>query len=140
VADARTAFSIWRNATNAISFNELAVASNEKALESIKVEQNIGARSILEVLNAEQELLSSKISLTSARHDAYVAAFDLLNSIGAVQAAELDIDAGPLYDPEVNYREYSDSWSDWNDGPRPNPNATRNAATETASPLPRLNN
>jgi len=140
VADARTAFSIWRNATNAISFNELAVTSNENALESIKVEQTIGARSILDVLNAEQELLSSKISLTSARHDAYVAAFDLLNTMGAAQAADLNIDAGPLYDPEVYYREYSDTWSDWNDGPRRSPASTRNVPAESDSPVTRLNN
>lgn len=140
VADARTAFSIWRNATMAISFNELAVASNEKALESIKVEQTIGARSILDVLNAEQELLSSKIALTSARRDAYVTAFELLNSMGSAEAADLNIESGPLYDPEVNYREYSDTWSDWEDGSRQFPVSTRNVPAETDSPLTRLNN
>src|SRR5690606_21113680 len=103
-----------------------------------KVEQNIGVRSILDVLNAEQELLSSKISLTTARRDAYVAAFDLLNSMGAIQAAELDINAGPLYDPVENYRRYSGTWSDWNDGPRSAPVVSeRSLPPETDSPLSR---
>jgi len=143
VADARTAFSIWRNATLAISFSELAVVANEQALESIKVEQTIGARSILDVLNAEQELLSSKISLTSARRDAYVAAFDLLNAMGAAEAVDLNIDAGPLYDlydPEASYRENSDTWSDWDDGAQSFPVSTRNVPAEADSPLTRLNN
>ena len=140
VADARSAFSIWRNATRAISFNEMAVASNEKALGSIKVEQTIGARSILDVLNAEQELLSSKIALTSARRDAYVTAFELLNSMGASEAADLNFTADPLYDPKVNYKEYSDTWWDWTDGSRGPPASTRNVHTETDSPLTRLIN
>jgi len=140
VADARSAFSIWRSATSAITFNELAVAANEKALGSIKVEQTIGARSILDVLNAEQELLSSKIALTSARRDAYVTAFELLNSMGASEAADLNFAAGPLYDPKVNYREYSDTWSDWKDGSRQPPASTRNVPAQADSPLTRLNN
>lgn len=140
LADARTAFSIWRSATRAISFNEQAVASSEKALGSVKFEQNVGARSILDVLNAEQEFLNSKIALTSAHRDAYVAAFDLLNSMGASEAADLNFAAEPLYDPKVNYKQYSDTWSDWNDGLRRPPASTRNVPPETDSPLTRLNN
>ena len=140
LADARTAFSIWRSATSSISFNEQAVASSGKALESVKFEQTVGARSILDVLNAEQEFLNSKIALTSARRDAYVAAFELLNSMGASEAADLNFAAGPLYDPKVNYREYSDTWSDWKYGSPRSPASTRNVPAETDSPLTRLNN
>lgn len=140
LADARSAFAIWRSTTTAISFNEQAVASSEKALGSVRFEQNVGARSILDVLNAEQEFLNSKIALTSARRDAYVAAFELLNSMGASEAADLNFAAGPLYDPAVNYRDYSNTWSDWRDGPRRSPVSTRNAPPEADSPLTRLNN
>lgn len=140
VADARTAFSIWRSALKAIAFNESAVVANEKALESVKVEQTVGARSILDVLNAEQELLSSKIALTSARREAYVAAFDLLNTMGASEAADLNLDAGPLYDPHANYRRYADAWSDWADGPRRPQASTRNVSAEVESPVTRLTN
>jgi outer membrane protein len=139
IADARTAFSIWRSALTAISFNELAVAANGQALESVKVEQTVGARSILDVLNAEQELLSSQIALASASRDAYVAAFQLLNTMGAAEATDLNLEAGPLYDPQVNYRAYSDTWSDWADGPRQAPAATRNVSEDADSPLTQLN-
>lgn len=140
LADARTAFSIWRSATSSISFNEQAVESSGKALESVKFEQTVGARSILDVLNAEQEFLNSKIALTSARRDAYVAAFELLNSMGASEAADLNFEAGPLYDPKANYKENSDTWSDWKDGSRRPPASTRNVPADTDSPLTRLNN
>lgn len=140
LADTRSSFSIWRSATSAILYNEQAVVSSEKALESVKFEQTVGARSILDVLNAEQEFLNSKIALTSARRDAYVAAFELLNSMGASEAADLNFAADPLYDPKANYRENSDTWSDWKDGSRRPPASTRNVPPETDSPLTRLNN
>lgn len=138
IADARSAFSIWRRALTAISFNELGVAANEQALESVRVEQTVGARSILDVLNAEQELLSSKIALASARREAYVAAFQLLDTMGAAEAADLGFDVGPLYDPRGNYRKYSDHWSDGADGTRHPPASTRNVSGEVDSPVNQL--
>lgn len=139
IADTRSAFAIWYNATRAISFNEMAVASNEKALDSIKVEQTVGVRDIIDVLNAEQELLNSKVALTSARRDAYVTAFELLNAMGASEAVDLNIETGRLYDPDVNYKRYSDTWSDWDDGRRQSPASTRNVPAEIDSPMSRLN-
>lgn len=138
IADARSDFSIWRRALTAISFNELAVAANEKALESVRVEQTVGARSILDVLNAEQELLTSKIALASARRDAYVAAFQLLDTMGGTEAADLGIDVGALYDPKTNYRRYSDHWSDGADGERHPPASTRNVSDQADSPVKQL--
>jgi len=60
--------------------------------------------------------------------------------MGASEAADLNFAAGPLYDPKVNYREYSDTWSDWKDGSRQPPASTRNVPEEADSPLTRLNN
>ena len=70
------------------------------------------------MLNAEQELLNSQVLLVTARRDAYVAGFQLLNAMGQAEAEDLNLDGGPLYDPLVNYNRYSRSWSDWDDGPR----------------------
>ena len=70
------------------------------------------------MLNAEQELLNSQVALVTARRDAYVAGFQLLNVMGAAEAEDLNLDGGPLYDPVVYYERYSGSWSDWDDGPR----------------------
>lgn len=60
--------------------------------------------------------------------------------MGASEAADLNFDSAPLYDPKANYRKYSDTWSDWNDGSRRPPASTRNVPPETDSPLTRLNN
>jgi len=138
VADARANFATWRSALTAITANESAVASNEVALESVKIEQTVGARSVLDVLNAEQELLGSRIALAAARRDAYVAAFALLNTMGAAEAADLNLEVGPLYDPQANYRVYAHTWSDWADGPQRTPASTRTVPEDVNSPLSRL--
>ena len=58
------------------------------------------------MLNAEQELLNSQVLLVTARRDAYVAGFQLLNAMGMAEAEDLNLDGGPLYDPTINYERY----------------------------------
>ena len=64
----------------------VAVQANELALEGVRAEQSVGTRTVLDVLNAEQELLNSQVSLVTARRDAYVAGFQLLNAMGQAEA------------------------------------------------------
>lgn len=135
VANARSNFAIWRSALMAITKNEAAVASDQVALDSVKVEQTVGSRSVLDVLNAEQELVESRIELAGARHDAYVAAFALLNTMGAAEAADLNLEVGPLYDPRANYRAHAQTWSDWADGPQHPPASTRTVSEQVNSPV-----
>ena len=138
IADARSAYSIWRSALEAISFNELAVNANERALESVKVEQTIGARDVIDVLNAEQELLNGKIALVSAQRDAYVSAFELINTMGAAEAVDLNLEAGAYYEPAEKYRERANVWNDWGGGARTPPSGTRNVPSDAISPVTAL--
>ncbi|HEX8641530.1 MAG TPA: TolC family outer membrane protein [Allosphingosinicella sp.] len=138
VANTRAAFATYQAALEAIESNTIAVAANELALEGVRAEQTVGTRNVLDVLNAQQELLNSQVALVTARRDAYVAGFQLLNTMGMAEADDLNLDAGPLYDPQVHYRRYSRSWSDWNDGPRPLPVSTRTVGPNVNSPVTRL--
>jgi outer membrane protein len=138
VANTRAAFATYRAALEAIESNTIAVAANELALEGTRAEQTVGTRNVLDVLNAEQELLNSQVALVTARRDAYVAGFQLLNAMGQAEAEDLDFDGGPLYDPVVYYDRYSDSWSDWSDGPRPVPVSTRTVDPQANSPVTEL--
>ena len=74
----------------------------------------------------------------TARRDAYVAGFQLLNAMGQAEAEDLNLDGGPLYDPLLNYNRYSRSWSDWDDGPSPRPVSTRTVAPTANSPVTEL--
>jgi outer membrane protein len=135
ISNSRAAFANYRAALEAIDSNEIAVAANTLALEGTRAEQTVGTRNVLDVLNAEQELLNSQVLLVTARRDAYVAGFQLLNTMGQAEAEDLNLDGGPLYDPVVNYDRYSRSWNDWDDGPTLHPVSTRTAPPNSSSPV-----
>ena len=125
VAQTRAAFASYQAAMEAIESNEVAVAANQLALEGTRAEQTVGTRNVLDVLNAEQELLNSQVQLVTARRDAYVAGFALLNAMGQAEIEDLNLDGGYLYNPVANYERVADNASDWDDDPRPQPVATR---------------
>ena len=82
------------------------------------------------MLNAEQELLNSQVALVTAKRDAYVAGFQLLNAMGQAQAQDLGLDGGPLYDPLGNYRRVANNWNDWASDPRHPTIATRTVSPQ----------
>ncbi|MEA3034504.1 MAG: outer membrane protein [Sphingomonadales bacterium] len=133
VANTRAAFASYEAAELAISSNEVAVAANTLALEGTRAEQTVGTRNVLDVLNAEQELLNSQVALVTARRDAYVAGFNLLNAMGLAEAEDLNLDGGTLYDPIPHYRKASHRASDWGDDPAPQPVSTRTVTTPSTS-------
>jgi outer membrane protein len=124
VAQTRSAFATYTAAEGAISSQQTAVEANELALEGARAERSVGTRTVLDVLNAEQELLNSQVALVTARRDAYVAGFQLLNAMGQAEAQDLGLDGGPLYDPLGNYRRVAGDWNDWSSDPRHLPVAT----------------
>ena len=113
VAATRAAFANYEAAGKAIEAQSVAVEANELALEGVRAEQSVGTRTILDVLNAEQELLNSQVLLVTARRDHYVTGFQLLNAMGQAEANDLGLEGGPLYDPLANYRRVAGSWNDW---------------------------
>ena len=136
VQAARAAFATYDAAQRAIQSNTVAVQANELALEGARAEQSVGTRTVLDVLNAEQELLNSQVALVSAKRDAYVAGFQLLNAMGQAQAEDLGLEGGPLYDPLGNYRHVSSNWNDWASDPRHPTAATRTVSPQELPPNP----
>jgi outer membrane protein len=132
----RAAFANYEAAQKAIQAETVAVQANELALEGNRAEQSVGTRTIIEVLNAEQELLNSQVALVTAKRDAYVAGFQLLNAMGQAEARDLGLDGGPLYDPLGNYRRVAGNWSDWADDPRHPTVATRTVAPQEMPAAP----
>ena len=133
VAQTRAAFATYRASLEAIESNEVAVAANTLALEGTRAEQTVGTRNVLDVLNAEQELLNSEVALVSARRDAYVAGFALLNAMGRAEAEDLNLDGGTLYDPVTNYNRVNRRSSDWDMDEAPVPVSTRTVTGPAAA-------
>jgi len=86
-----------------------SVRANGIALEGVRQENAVGARTVLDVLDAEQELLDSQVSLVIAQRDEVVASFSVLSAIGRMTAADLSLNT-ELYDPENDYRAVREKW------------------------------
>jgi len=126
IAQTRALYSNWQASQAVIESSQVAVEAAELSLEGVRAENSIGNRSILDVLNAEQELLSARAQLVTARRNAYVAGFSLLSLMGRAEARDLNLDTGgPLYDPQVNYDRVSGRVFDWDRDPEPAAVSTR---------------
>ncbi len=97
---------------------EVAVRANALALEGVRAENSVGLRTIIEVLNAEQELLNSRVALVRASRDEYVAGFNLLAALGRANVDDLAVDV-VHYDTRANLRRVRRIWSDWQNDPDP---------------------
>jgi outer membrane protein len=129
IAQVRAAFTSWQAAREIIAATQTGVDAAQLSLEGVKAENSVGNRTIIEVLNAEQDLVNAQVQLATAKRNAYVAGFSLLASMGRAGAKDLGLDGGPLYDPDTHYRHVrSDLW-DWGSDPRPTASASRTVDT-----------
>jgi len=80
------------------------------ALEGTRQEWQVGARTVLDVLNAEQELFTDQVSLVQSQHDLAVAEFNLAQQVGTLTAIDLKLPV-KLYDVDVHYKSVRDKWS-----------------------------
>lgn len=129
VAQVRSALATYQSSLRVIESSRVAVQANQLSLEGVRAENSVGTRTILEILNAEQELLNAQVQYVTAERDAYVAGFSLLAAMGRAQAADLGLQGGPLYDPEANYKRVRNRWGDWTNDPEPTAVSTRTAGT-----------
>ena len=112
------------------SMQELArvveqVKAAADALEGVREEAIVGARTVQDVLDAEQELFVAQVRRERALAEEVEASYRLRAAVGQLTLTDLAVDA-PRYDPEANYREVRDRWfgldidGDWA-GPPPPP-------------------
>lgn len=78
------------------------VRASEVAFRGVREEATLGARTTLDVLDAEQELLDARASLVSARIDEVRAGYMLLATMGLLTAEQLNLNV-PRYDPAAYY-------------------------------------
>lgn len=81
---------------------ESQVRASTVAFRGVREEAKLGARTTLDVLDAEQELLDARASLVSAQVDETIAAYAVLASLGKLTAEDLHLNV-PRYDPAEYY-------------------------------------
>jgi outer membrane protein len=111
-------FNQLRAARAVIEASKVAVDANTLAAEGVKQENQVGTRTIIEVLNAEQERLVSEVNLVTARREEQVAAYALLASVGAAEAVALGVPVAE-YDAVSNARRVRRRLTDDTDGGPP---------------------
>ena len=86
-----------------------SVEANDIALEGVEQEAAVGARTVLDVLDAEQELFEARVNLVRAESRAATATFQLLRVVGLMTAESLGLPT-ELYDPVAHYEETRGKW------------------------------
>lgn len=103
------AWSQMQAARAQVQSDQAQVKANETALNGVREEERVGQRTLLDVLNAEQELLNSRVNLTTNKRNLVVATYSLISQTGRLDAASLGV-ASEVYDPEVHYEEVRRKW------------------------------
>lgn len=85
-----------------IEASDRQIEASQTAYDGVRQEAELGARTTLDVLNAEQELLDARSTRISADAGRYVAVYRLLSSMGLLTAEHLRLGI-PTYDPEAYY-------------------------------------
>lgn len=85
------------------------IKANEVALEGVRREESVGNRTVLAVLDAYQELLSSKVEEEKARRDYYLSAMNLLLTMGKLTAKDLNLNV-EQYNAKEKFKETRGKW------------------------------
>jgi outer membrane protein len=86
-----------------------AVEANTIALTGVREEERVGQRTLIEVLNAQQELLNSQVTLVTTRRDVIIAAYGLQAALGRLDALSLGV-TDVIYDPQQHAQEVDSKW------------------------------
>ena len=114
--------SAWERYVSSLSViqaTQEGLEASRIALEGVEQESQVGARTVLDVLNAEQEVLDDEVALVRAKRDSIVARFQLVQATGGLTFNALNLEAinaaiNP-YDPDVHYMQARDRFSGWGD-------------------------
>ena len=75
----------------------------------MREEERVGQRTLLDVLNAEQELLDAQVAAVTDRHDLVIASHAVLAAIGRLDGTNLQL-GDSQYDPTVHYEDVERKW------------------------------
>jgi outer membrane protein len=86
------------------------VEASEVAYLGTTKEAQVGQRTVIDILNAQQTLVNARVALVTAEHDRVVASYAVLSAIGRLSPQVLHLST-PTYDPSVHYQQVRDNWA-----------------------------
>lgn len=81
----------YQTAMATLKSRQSQVSAAQIALDGVQQEASVGNRTVLDTLNAEQELLDAKVGLVRAQHDQLLAQYQVLSAAGRLTARELQL-------------------------------------------------
>jgi outer membrane protein len=85
------------------------VEASEIAYLGTTKEAQVGQRTVIDILNAQQTLVNARVALVTAQHDRVVASYAVLSAIGRLSPQVLHLST-QTYDPSVHYQQVRDNW------------------------------
>ena len=92
-----------------IDANKAQLSASNLALNGVVEERRVGQRTTLDVLNAQQTVLTTKEAIAQSERNAIVASFSVLASTGKLTIDRLGLQVAN-YRPEVHYEATKDRW------------------------------
>ena len=92
-----------------VQADKVQVEANQTALTGVREEERVGQRTVLDVLDAERELVNSQVQLSISRRDVVVASYELLRAIGRLDVLNTGV-TSTVYDDEAHYDEVRRKW------------------------------
>jgi outer membrane protein len=85
------------------------VSATELAYLGTTKEAQVGQRTVIDILNAQQAVVNARVALVTAEHDRVVASYAVLNAIGRLSPQVLHLPT-TIYDASVHYQQVRDNW------------------------------
>ena len=106
--DVGNAYARLRAARAGVTSSQQQVRASRVAFRGVREEAKLGARTTLDVLDAEQDLLDAEANLISAEADVFIAAYAVLAAMGELTAKDLRLNV-QTYDPAAYYNLVKDA-------------------------------
>jgi outer membrane protein TolC len=101
-ANATTTWEQLQAAAAAVQSFRDEVRANQVAFEGVNQEQLVGLRTVIDVLDAQQDLFTSQVNLVRARAVEVVASYQLRAATGRLTVQDLGLPVAP-YEPEAYF-------------------------------------
>ncbi|WP_027167243.1 TolC family outer membrane protein [Mesorhizobium sp. WSM3224] len=96
-------------ARESVDANRQVIDAAQLALNGVIEERNVGQRTTLDVLNAQNAVITAKINQASSERDVVVASYAILSAIGRLSVDRLGLGV-TKYKPEEHYNAVKDKW------------------------------
>ena len=84
------------------------------AVEGVKKENEVGSRTLLDVLDAEQDLMEEKVEAIKVKRDKFVTIFNIMAYMGKLSPSDLNLDVD-VYSLDKNYLAVKNMWLGFED-------------------------